>query len=407
MEGKQLNIPSYIEDPSYRYKMPALQLRTEGRLNGVKTKIINLDDLAKALRVPPTYPLKFMGYELGSQTHDSSGIINGDFKEPELRKLLDKFIEKYVMCPGCTYPEMVLKIKKETITGSCNSCGKKAVLDNAHKLAAHIVKNPPKNASEFKSKDGKDAKDTKDTKDAKDSKDVKVKEEKTKTEKTDKEKSSKKEKDPKKPAEKEAESSDDEPTEEEKAKEKKPAEEAPKIVVFDFKSHEEENIGKIREVYNTHKALESFEDHDAEIDSIIDAALKLGVPEEQENKIPSLVFSAIFDINIAKEVSKNAPILSKLYSKLKIQNIEHDILLNLERFLLVRHEDQKFEKYVPTILKLFYDDDLLSEEFLIDWADGKFTPIFMMDFKYEKERDNKFKAAAKPFVDWLRTADTE
>ena len=81
--------------------MPGLQLRTEGRLNGVKTKIVNLEEVAKALRIPPTCdyrlrhvyhldPLKYMGYELGSQTHDASGIINGQFGEPELRKLLDK-----------------------------------------------------------------------------------------------------------------------------------------------------------------------------------------------------------------------------------------------------------------------------------------------------------------------------
>ena len=126
------------------------------------------------------------------------------------------------------------------------------------------------------------------------------------------------------------------------------------------------------------------------------------MPEDQQSKIAYIVFNAIFDINIAKEVNKNAPILSKLYKKLKIQNSEQDILLNLEKFLYVRHEDQKFEKYIATILKLFYDDDLLSEEFLVDWADGKFTPIFMMDFRYEKERDTKFKTNAKPFVDWLR-----
>ena len=83
--------------------MPALQLRTEGRLNGVKTKIVNCEDIAKALRVPPTCnyrffllfihwidPLKFLGYELGSQTHDKDYIINGEFKEPELRKHMDK-----------------------------------------------------------------------------------------------------------------------------------------------------------------------------------------------------------------------------------------------------------------------------------------------------------------------------
>ena len=35
-----------------RYKMPKMILKQESRLNGVKTNIFNLDEVAKALRVP-------------------------------------------------------------------------------------------------------------------------------------------------------------------------------------------------------------------------------------------------------------------------------------------------------------------------------------------------------------------
>lgn len=35
-----------------RYKMPKMILKQESRLNGVKTNITNLDELAKSLRVP-------------------------------------------------------------------------------------------------------------------------------------------------------------------------------------------------------------------------------------------------------------------------------------------------------------------------------------------------------------------
>jgi hypothetical protein len=45
---------------------------------------------------------------------------------------------------------MVIKVKRGDVTGHCNSCGWKDRLDNAHKLAAYIIKNPPKNVSEFK-----------------------------------------------------------------------------------------------------------------------------------------------------------------------------------------------------------------------------------------------------------------
>lgn len=62
MSGARVNIPSYIADPNYRYeqdpltlrryKMPKMHLIQESRLNGVKTNIFNLDEVAKALRVP-------------------------------------------------------------------------------------------------------------------------------------------------------------------------------------------------------------------------------------------------------------------------------------------------------------------------------------------------------------------
>jgi len=61
-----INIPSTVEDPSYRYKMPRIIGKVEGKGNGIKTNVVNLLDIAKSLRVPTDYPLKFMGFEFGS-----------------------------------------------------------------------------------------------------------------------------------------------------------------------------------------------------------------------------------------------------------------------------------------------------------------------------------------------------
>ena len=66
-----------------------------------------------------------------------------------MKPVLDKFIEEYILCKGCKYPEMILRVKGERIFGDCSSCGKKNVLDIKHKVASLIIKHPPENKSEF------------------------------------------------------------------------------------------------------------------------------------------------------------------------------------------------------------------------------------------------------------------
>ena len=49
-----LNVNRQIQDAFYRYKMPRLQAKVEGKGNGVKTVIPNMADIARALGRPPT-----------------------------------------------------------------------------------------------------------------------------------------------------------------------------------------------------------------------------------------------------------------------------------------------------------------------------------------------------------------
>merc|ERR1712139_512688 len=99
---------------------------------------------------PPSYTTKFFGCELGAQstftTKEGEGdraIVNGAHDTPTCQKLLDKFIDLYVLCDNCHLPEIDLYVKKGVIQGACKACGWRGDLDNVHKLATFIQKNPP------------------------------------------------------------------------------------------------------------------------------------------------------------------------------------------------------------------------------------------------------------------------
>ena len=126
--------------------MPAMKLSKESRLNGVKTNVTNLTDVAAALRVPGSAIIKWFCSKVGANSEGTS-IIKGEHREPDLRVHLDTFIGRYVCCDNCKYPELAYQIKgKKNLVGVCNSCGKEKQLDTQDKAGKtmfnEIQKNP-------------------------------------------------------------------------------------------------------------------------------------------------------------------------------------------------------------------------------------------------------------------------
>merc|ERR1711913_238727 len=128
-------------------KMPRLQAKVEGKGNGIKTVVVNMVDIARALARPPTYVTKYFGCELGAQTQfdikAERYIVNGCHDAGKMQDMLDGFIKKFVLCEKCENPETVLKVKKNMIGASCKACGHIYTMDMRHKLTTFIVKNPP------------------------------------------------------------------------------------------------------------------------------------------------------------------------------------------------------------------------------------------------------------------------
>lgn len=139
---------SNSDDTFYRYKMPKMITKIEGRGNGIKTNIVNMVDIAKALARPASYTTKHFGCELGAQSKfdekTGTALVNGAHDTAKLAGLLETFIKKYVQCYGCGNPETEILISKnQMIQMKCAACGFVSDVDMRDKLTTFIVKNPP------------------------------------------------------------------------------------------------------------------------------------------------------------------------------------------------------------------------------------------------------------------------
>jgi len=180
-----ITIPSGIKDPTYRYKMPKMKLMQESRGNGVKTNIFNVEDVAFHLRVPSKAIMKHMCEQLGANMEQTS-VIKGKHTYDILLGHLDKFIHKYVLCKGCNYPELSMRIEgKDGLKSACNSCGTQGDHESkskAGKVFVQELKSGTKQVEDIGDKDKEGIEDSDDDAKKKKKKDKKAKDPKEESE---------------------------------------------------------------------------------------------------------------------------------------------------------------------------------------------------------------------------------
>eukprot|EP00835_Amoeboradix_gromovi_P003641 NODE_249_length_12946_cov_0.357438.p4 type:complete len:374 gc:universal NODE_249_length_12946_cov_0.357438:6853-5732(-) len=147
-DSTSVNVNPNISDAFYRYKMPKIACKVEGKGNGIKTVIPNIQDVARALHRRSDYITKYFGFELGSQTIvGDRDIVNGAHDAARLQSILSNFIKKFVLCQKCDNPETDLIVegskKRQVIYQVCVACGHKEAVDMTHKLTTYIIRHPP------------------------------------------------------------------------------------------------------------------------------------------------------------------------------------------------------------------------------------------------------------------------
>ena len=126
------------DDINYRYQMPKMIIKVEGKGNGIKTIIVNLDDISQSLNRSSDIILKYFSYSLGAIS-EKNNIIKGPHKIEVLNELLNKFIEKYVLCSLCSNPETTYTCVNKSLNINCIACGHIQLSDNS-KIMDYVYK---------------------------------------------------------------------------------------------------------------------------------------------------------------------------------------------------------------------------------------------------------------------------
>jgi len=390
--GKLLNIGGDKDDRFYRYKMPPIISKIEGKGNGIKTVIPNMSDIGRALHRPSSYPTKFFGCELGAQVKceekNDRYIVNGAHDAQKLQLLLDSFIQKFVLCGSCGNPETVLIIDKDDfIIRDCKACGQRTNVDMRHKLTTHILKNPPSGQDGKNKKKGKKGKknDSKSGPTPPDSDGAENSPEDSGDDELTREIQNAAKNTP--PPE---EVDDDDWAEDmsEEAVRRRQQELVAGVQGLGVSDDEEDPY----DVFANYVTTES-DASNAEILLKIDT---LGLKTTNVlQMLPQVLFNS--KILAERQISKRAGLFEKLAKDEKTQRA---LLGGFERLVGLQVRD--LLPKITMILKTLYDEEIVEEEVFIAWGQ-KASKKYVGKRKIAEEILEK----AKPFLDWLETAESE
>lgn len=104
-----------------RLEMPRLFIQTVG----MRTTINNFKEIADSLDRDPMHILKFLTREMATAAtfHDSRAIFQGKFQRDSFERLLQRYLEAYVVCPVCKRPDTKIVREKRLAFLVCNACG--------------------------------------------------------------------------------------------------------------------------------------------------------------------------------------------------------------------------------------------------------------------------------------------
>uniref|UniRef100_A0A1J3DKE2 Putative eukaryotic translation initiation factor 5-2 n=1 Tax=Noccaea caerulescens TaxID=107243 RepID=A0A1J3DKE2_NOCCA len=412
-------------DAFYRYKMPKMVTKTEGKGNGIKTNIVNNVEIAKALGRPASYTTKYFGCELGAQSKfdekTGTSLVNGAHNTSKLAALLEIFIKKYVQCYGCGNPETEIIITKtQMVNLKCAACGFISEVDMRDKLTTFILKNPPESKKGSKDKKAMRRAEKERLKEgeAADEEQKKLKKEvkKKASSKTSKNHTSDEDLSPKHD-ENALEVDDDDDDEddddgiqwqtdtsreaaEKRMKEQLSAVTAEMVMLSAKEDEEKKKAPKSKangDVKTEKKLMQEMKEYLKKGSPISELKAFISSLSEPPQDVMDALFTALFDgvgKGFAKEVTKKK---SYLAAATQEDGTQMHLLNSIGSFC-GKSGNEDAVKEVALVLKALYDQDIIEEGFVLEWYGKGLAGA---------EKSSVVWKNVKPFVEWLQSAESE
>lgn len=391
------NIGGDKGDKFFRYKMPDIMSKVEKPgTNGQQTVILNIAEISKAIKINPQYTTKFFGYELGAQasyqasSDRTCAVLKGIHRIDELRKLLEKFISMFILCPTCKLPEITMSAKK-SVTAICASCGFGGPLNTGHRLEKFIVNHPPsggkdKSGKKKKKKRGKKGKDRDEEPSVEAAPSTSIPEIKA-SEEAPERKAPQGDTKTKWTADVSAE-----------------AQEARRQALMATETADSKRRAKVGKVDNSkpEQVLRAFTiEADRDVHQIVSELdrLRLSHDLSMQEKF-RVVLEGLVDINKPKKLGKQFKKQAKVFKALAKGASEKTMLItSIVRFL----QDGCLDR-LPIVLQALHEKDVLDDQSVLSWAA---SPPEADSAAVGKTVAVEARKAAQVFVDWLEEDDEE
>jgi translation initiation factor 2 subunit 2 len=95
---------------------------------GMRTIVHNFKEIAEILNRDPQHILKFLTGELATAAimQESRVIFQGKFPKETIERLLQRYMETFVICPVCKRPDTKIVKEKRLSFLVCEACGAKS-----------------------------------------------------------------------------------------------------------------------------------------------------------------------------------------------------------------------------------------------------------------------------------------